>query len=85
MFSILYNQVNVTNIVNKSSASFFITKVAKTNSVTKGSWVVYIYIFKKELSVRKILKVRCHLLFFLKLYHLGCFSIDIQIKTNYVY
>ena len=34
MFSILSNQVNVTDIVNKSSVSFFviITTVAKKNS-----------------------------------------------------
>ena len=34
MFSILWNQVNVTDIVNKSSVSFFviITTVAKKNS-----------------------------------------------------
>ena len=33
MFSVLWNQVNVTDIVNKSSVSFFIiTKVAKKNS-----------------------------------------------------
>ena len=33
MFSVLLNQVNVTDIVNKSSVSFFIvTKVAKNNS-----------------------------------------------------
>ena len=34
MFSILQNQINVTDIVNKSSVSFFITKVAKKNSKT---------------------------------------------------
>ena len=33
MFSILYNQVKVTDILNKPSVSFFIiTKVAKYNS-----------------------------------------------------
>ena len=39
MFSILKNQVNITDIVNKSSASF-ITKVAKKNSVTAKVVVV---------------------------------------------
>ena len=34
IFSVLQNQVNVTDIVNKSSVSFFIiTKVAKKSSV----------------------------------------------------
>ena len=33
MFSVLQNQVNVTDIVNKSSVTFFIfTKAAKKNS-----------------------------------------------------
>ena len=39
MFSILKNQVNITDIVNKSSASF-ITKVAKKNLVTAKVVVV---------------------------------------------
>ena len=32
MFLVLQNQVNVTDIDNKSSVSFFITKVGKKNS-----------------------------------------------------
>ena len=32
MFSVLSNQVNVTDIVNKSSVFFIITEVAKKNS-----------------------------------------------------